>query len=108
MSLEPGYNIYTERKFEKWVRKNLPQKYKKLLDEKLKYFEENPNHPSLNTKPYTGVSQKTLAQLDIEAVFEFYINMDYRVVLYVNHSKKEIILAFVGDHDEVKKFIRNC
>lgn len=107
MSLDPGYEIYAERKFDKWIKKNLPTKYKSLLDQKLAYFRDNPNHPSLNTKPYIGVSQRTLKQLEIEAIFEFYINMDYRVVLYVSHERREIILAFVGDHEEVKKFIKN-
>lgn len=107
MSLGRGYEVYTDRKFEKWIRKNLPPKYKSLLDQKLAYFKENPEHPSLNTKPYAGVGKLVLKQLDVDAVYEFYINKDYRVVLYVSHERKEIILAFVGDHDEVRKFVRH-
>ena len=107
MSLDPSYRICYEKKFEKWVKKNFPQKLKGVLDEKLRYFSENPNHPSLNTKPYTGVSRRVLKQLEIDAVFEFYVNMDYRIILYISHVDKTIIIAFIGTHDEVRRYIKN-
>ncbi len=103
-----GYTVKYEDRFEKWVQKNLPQQIKKALDKKLEYFSNNPNYPSLNTKPYTGVSQQTLKRLEADAIYEFRINMSYRCLIYVSHTKKELVLAYVGDHDEVRNFIRNC
>ena len=80
----------------------MPSNIKEVFDEKLDYFKKNPSHPSLNTKPYT-VSQKTLKGLGVDQVYEFYINRkEYRCVFYVTHEPKEIIIAFVGNHTQIK------
>jgi len=99
--LDSTYTIFIERRFEKCVR-NLPPHIKQAFDEKMDYFRKNPSHPSLNTKPYT-VSKKTLKELGVDQIYEFYINRrEYRCVFYVTHEPKEIIIAFVGNHTQVK------
>ena len=108
MTLEEGYEISYDKKFDDWIKKNLPHQYKKVLDRKLKYFRENPNHPSLNTKPYSGLTDKTKKQLGIDEVYEFYINRKgYRCLLYVIHETKEIIIVFIGNHDQIHRFIKD-
>jgi len=68
----------------------------------MEYFRENPSHPSLNTKQYS-VSKKKLKELGVDQVYEFYINRkDYRCIFYVTHEPKEIIIAYVGNHTQVK------
>ncbi len=109
MSLDPSYEVKAELKFEKYIKKNLPPHLKKVLDQKLKYFAENPNHPSLNTKPYGGLSDRVKRQMGIDAVYEFYVNgKDYRCLVYVIHETRELILAFIGDHNEIERFVKNC
>lgn len=103
--MDSSYSIFTERRLDKYIRKNLPPEIKGLLDEKLKYFAQNPKHPSLNTKPYT-VSKKKLKQLEVDAVYEFYIDLSYRCVFYVIFEEKQIILAFVGNHNQVKNHLK--
>lgn len=99
--LDSTYNIFIEKRFERCV-KNLPPNIKEVFDEKLNYFKNNPSHPSLNTKPYS-VSQKTLKALGVDQVFEFYINRkEYRCIFYVINKTKEIIIAFVGNHTQIK------
>ncbi|MEK7200684.1 MAG: hypothetical protein AAB672_00940 [Patescibacteria group bacterium] len=99
--LDNTYTIFIEKRFERCV-KNLPPDIKEVFDKKLDYFKKNPSHPSLNTKPYT-VSQKTLKELGVDQVFEFYINRkEYRCIFYVTHKPKEIIIAFVGNHIQIK------
>lgn len=102
MSLDKTYDIKVGGKFNKHIKKNLTPKHKKLLDKKLKFFSENPHHNSLNTKKY-GVSKKTLKRLQVDDVYEFYINMSLRCIFYVVHDIKIIILAFVGNHDECER-----
>ena len=107
MSLDPSYEIKYERKFERYVTKNLPKHLKEVLDQKLKYFSENPHHPSLNTKPYT-ISPKIKKQLGIDEVYEFYVNRkDYRVLVYVLHQTKELVIWFIGNHNEIERFVKN-
>ena len=101
MLLNNSYSIFIEKRFKKSLQ-NLPKDIKEVFDEKMDYFRENPSHPSLNTKP-CRVSKKTLKRLGVDCVYEFYINRkDYRCVFYVIHKTKEIIIAFVGNHTEVK------
>ncbi|MBP9702082.1 hypothetical protein KBD69_00195 [Candidatus Woesebacteria bacterium] len=101
MSLDDAYRVLTDDKFNKWIKKNLPTQLKKVLDKKIAYLASNPQHPSLNTKKY-GVSQQTLKQSQVDEIWEFRINMNFRCVYYVVHSEKTIILAFVGNHEDVK------
>jgi len=106
MNLDASYSIKTERKFETYIN-NLPKYIKEIFDDKLKYLSENPNHPSLNTKFYSGISPKTKRQLGVDDVCEFYINAKkYRCIFYVVHQNKELILAYVGTHDQIKKFCK--
>ena len=99
--LDSTYTTYIEKRFDKCVR-NLPPNIKEVFDKKLDYFKNNPSHPSLNTKPYT-VGKKTLKELGVDQVYEFYINRkEYRCIFYVIHESKEIIIAFVGNHTQIK------
>jgi len=101
MPLDNTYEIYTEKKFQKTIKKNLPGQLRKVFNRKLNYFKNNLNHPSLNTKPY-NVSSKKLKSLGVDEVYEFYINMSIRCVFYVIHEDKQIIIAYVGNHEQVK------
>lgn len=97
-----GYKIFVYSKFEKIIEKNLPKKYRKAFDEKIKYLSNNPNHPSLNTKKF-NVSKKILSNLEVDEVWEFYINRkEYRCMFYVSHAEKKIEIAYVGNHTKVK------
>ena len=99
--LDSSYSIYIEKRFERSLR-NLPPNIKKVFDEKMEYFRNNPSHPSLNTKQYS-VSKNKLKELGVDQVYEFYINRkDYRCIFYVTHEIKEIIIAYVGNHTQVK------
>ncbi|MFH1170296.1 MAG: hypothetical protein V1704_01930 [Candidatus Vogelbacteria bacterium] len=103
--LDNSYTIYLENRFNKYL-ENLPAKVKEVFDEKMEYFRNNPSHPSLNTKPYS-VSGKKLKELGVDQVYEFYINRkDYRCIFYVTHEPKEIIIAYVGNHTQVKNRFR--
>lgn len=108
MNFDSSYEIKYDRKFESWVKKNFPRHLKSILDAKLRYFTENPRHPSLNTKPYGGISTQTLKRLCIDEVYEFYVNQKkYRCLVYVIHETKELIIAFIGTHDQLRNFIKN-
>lgn len=97
-----GYKILVEPKFEKNIQKNLPSEYREVFDEKIKYLSNNPNHPSLNTKPY-HVSKKMLKKLGVDEVWEFYINRkQYRCIFYLSHIDEIVIIAFIGNHKQVK------
>lgn len=54
MSLDGTYAVKTDKKWVKVIQ-NLSPNLRKALDKKVKYLSENPNYPSLNTKPYSGV-----------------------------------------------------
>lgn len=96
-----GYKILIERKLEKIIKKNLPKEYGEIFNEKIKYLSNNPNHPSLNTKPY-NVSKKTLKNLGVDEVWEFYVNRkEYRCIFYVFHIDEIIIVAYVGNHSQI-------
>ena len=96
------YSIVTDPKFNKWIKKNLPRELKSVLDRKIKYLAANPQHPSLNTKKY-GVSEQTLKQCGVDEIWEFRINMGFRCVYYVDHTNRILILAYVGNHEDLKR-----
>ena len=101
MALDKSYKIFFERRFQR-ILDDLPEDVRKAFDAKMDYFKDNPNHPSLNTKPL-AISVKKLKQLGVDQVYEFYINRkDYRCVFYVTHEPKEIIIAFIGNHTQVR------
>ncbi|PWB38383.1 MAG: hypothetical protein C3F02_04410 [Parcubacteria group bacterium] len=97
-----GYKILLEQKLQKSIKNNLPQQLKEVFESKLKYLSKNPSYPSLNTKRY-GVSKKILIKLGVSEVWEFYINgKEYRCIFYVSHGEKIIIIAYVGNHQQIK------
>lgn len=101
MTLDRSYAICYEKRFQR-ILEGLPEDVRKAFDSKIEYFRKNPHHPSLNTKLY-AVSVQTLKQLGVDQVYEFYINRkDYRCIFYVTHEPKEIIIAFIGNHTQVK------
>lgn len=101
MTLDNSYNIFYEKRFQRAL-DDLPEDVKKAFDAKMEYFRNNPHHPSLNTKLLT-ISVQKLKQLCVDQIYEFYVNRkDYRCVFYVTHEPKEIIIAFVGNHTQVK------
>jgi len=99
--LDSSYIIYIEKRFDKCLR-DLPEDVTEVFHCKMEYFRKNPSHPSLNTK-ICSVSKKKLKELGVDQVYEFYINRkDYRCIFYVIHDVKEIIIAFIGNHTQVK------
>ena len=97
-----NYSIFIDGGLGKYIAKNLPEEIKQVFDDKMKYFSNNPHHPSLNTKKYNA-NPKTLRRLGVDEIWEFYINRKtYRCVFYVVHSEKQIIIAFVGNHQQTK------
>ena len=99
--LDNSYSIYIEKRLDKSL-KGLPKQVQEVFSEKMEYFRKNPLHPSLNTKLY-NVSKKALKELGVDQVYEFYINRkDYRCIFYVTHEPKEIIIAYVGNHTQIK------
>ncbi|KKU43906.1 MAG: hypothetical protein UX60_C0014G0005 [Berkelbacteria bacterium GW2011_GWA2_46_7] len=101
MRPDSSYVVVIHKKFQKTLEKNLPTDLKKVFNRKLEYLAANPLHPSLNTKQYS-VSRAKLRELEVDEVWEFYINMSFRCVFYLVHEEKLMILAYVGDHTEVK------
>ena len=57
-----NYGVFIDPNLKKYIDKNLPEELKKIFDEKIKYFANNPLHPSLNTKKYNA-SPKALKRL---------------------------------------------
>ncbi|MCX6712178.1 MAG: hypothetical protein NT041_00615 [Candidatus Vogelbacteria bacterium] len=101
MPLDNSYAIFFEKRFQRIIA-GLPKDIKRVFDAKMGYFRDNPNYPSLNTKPLT-VSIKKLKQLGVDQVYEFYINRkDYRCIFYVIHKSKEIIIADICNHIQVR------
>lgn len=101
MYWDKSYKILIDKKFNKILRKKFTPQLKKAFDKKLAYLIDNPEHPSLNTKRYSANS-KILSQLRVDEIYEFYINMSYRCVIYLRHTSKELIIAFVGSHEDLK------
>jgi len=98
------YVIFVDKDLKGCVEKNLPSELRKIFDEKMKYFAKNPYHPSLNTKKLNNVSSKTLKRLGIDEVWEFYINRrEYRCIFYTIHCEKRIIIAEVGNLEQIKR-----
>jgi len=103
MNLVANYNILISPNLEKIIKKNLDSRLKKVFEKKLGYFKQNPYHPSLNTKKL-NCSSSVLKDLGVDEVYEFYINRrDYRCVIYVNHGDQSIIVANVGNHNQIKR-----
>lgn len=105
MRFEEQYTIKATKDFDKIVRKKLSKEIKYALDQKIKLFSQQKNYPSLNTKKLS-VSQNFLKSRCVDEVWEFRINMGFRCIFYVSESEKLIILVFVGNHEDIKKFVK--
>lgn len=106
MDKNNGYTILEAPEFVRAVRKNLPVELRKILYRKIEYLAQNPRHPSLNTKKL-AVNKSTLNRIGADEVWEFRINMSFRCVYYVVHSKRRLILVLAGNHDIVTKRFPN-
>lgn len=73
------------------------EKRYKAVTKALKYLEENPKHPSLQTHPY-----ESLYGPNGEKVFEAYAQLDtpaaYRIFFYYGHQRGEIIIFAITPH----------
>lgn len=97
------YEIFTHNDLEERIKSNLPSHLREIFDKKLGYFAKNPFHPSLNTKKY-DTCKKTLKRLGVDEVWQFYINRkDYRCIFYTIHSEEKIIIADIGNHQQLEK-----
>lgn len=101
MSPDRSYEILVVEKFPKILKKNLPTNLRKIFDRKLEYLRTNLHHPSLNTKLYNA-SSKILRELGVDEIYEFYINKSIRCIFYVVNDSKQIWIAYVGKHEQVK------
>ncbi|MFA6519155.1 MAG: hypothetical protein WCV93_05950 [Candidatus Shapirobacteria bacterium] len=105
MNFDSSYGVFFDKSFSRSFAKNIPKGLKKSFDQKLKLLSNDPKYPSLNIKKL-NVSQKFLKVNQVDEVGEFRINLSYRCIFYLVHAEKQVILVFVGDHQEVKKFIK--
>lgn len=100
-----GYTVYIIEDFWDAAKENVPKQYHDLIKEKLNYFKNNPHYPSLNTKPFSCSSRikDRLKKQGVDEIWEFYVNRKkYRCVFYVLHEKKELIVVYVGNHDQLR------
>lgn len=81
---------FTDR-FQKHFR-NLSEKEKTQVRNKLALFSENPLHPSLRTKRIQGTE-----------FFECSVNMDIRIIWYYE-GEILIVLVDIGHHDILGKY----
>lgn len=75
--------------------KSFKKHYKKLSDtkKKLKFFVENPTHPSLRTKKIQGTN----------GIWESSVNMDIRILWFYENNEL-IFLLDIGHHDILDKY----
>ena len=85
------FTIVFSDRFQKHY-KNLTEKEKKQLRNKLEILAVNPLHPSLRTKRIQGTDD----------LFECSVNMDIRIIWYYQDNTM-IVLLDVGHHDILKK-----
>jgi hypothetical protein len=75
---------------------NLQKRYKAVA-KSLKYLQENPRHPSLQTHKYSSLSGP-----DGREVFEAYAEQDtpaaYRIFFYYGSQRGEIVIMAVTPH----------
>lgn len=98
------YKVFLHKDLDKLLRKNLSQDLKKAFDKKVSYLKEDCSHPSLNFKPY-NISERVKKQLGVTDIYEFRINMSFRCLVYVLDDQRELIIFFVGNHEQVKQKI---
>ncbi len=104
MILDNQYEIIIHPKVQEEIDKKLKGIgiKKSIFDKKLGLLKENPNYPGLQLTKLV-ISEQKLKQLSADEAYEFYLNMQYRIVIYVNHQVKEITVAGIFDHDEINK-----
>lgn len=87
-----SYKITYSKAFKKHYKK-LSDTEKKQTEKKLKFFVENPTHPSLRTKKIQGTDR----------IWESSINMDIRIIWFYENNEL-IFLLDIGHHDILDKF----
>lgn len=86
------YKITYSKSFKKHYNK-LSDSEKKQTQHKLKFFIENPTHPSLRTKKIQGG----------DGIWESSITMDIRIIWFYENNEL-IFLLDIGHHDILNKF----
>lgn len=99
------YTIHIDRDLDKALKK-LPQPLKTAFNKKIKFLSQDCKHPSLNFKPY-AVSEGKKKELGVDDIYEFYINKSFRCLVYVLDTDKELILFYIGTHEQVKRKTEN-
>ena len=87
-----SYKITYSKAFKKHYKK-LSDTEKKQTKKKLKFFVENPTHPSLRTKKIKGADR----------IWESSVNMDIRIIWFYENNEL-IFLLDIGHHDILDKF----
>ena len=87
-----SFKITYSKAFKKHYKK-LSDTEKKQTKKKLKFFVENPNHPSLRTKKIQGT----------DGIWESAVNMDIRILWFYENNEL-IFLLDIGHHDILDKF----
>ena len=86
------YKITYSKAFKKHYNK-LSDSEKKQTQQKLKFFVENPTHPSLRTKKILGA----------DGIWESSITMDIRII-WVYENNELVFLLDIGHHDILNKY----
>ena len=87
-----SYKITYSKAFKKHYKK-LSDTEKKQTKKKLKFFVENPPHPSLRTKKIQGT----------DGIWGSSVNMDIRIIWFYENNEL-IFLLDIGHHDILDKF----
>ena len=74
----------------------------KAFQKKVEYLRTDCSHPSLNFKPYT-VSEAIKRRKGVDDIYEFYVNKSIRCLVYILEEQKELILYYVGNHNDIKQ-----
>lgn len=76
----------------------LPRPVSRQLEQKLRFLETNPQHPSLRTHPVKHAKGDYGGK-----IFEAYVNDKYRLTWEYGPSKGDITLRNVDNHDDCLK-----
>ena len=87
-----SYKITYSKTFKKHYKK-LSDAEKKQTKKRLKFFMENPRHPSLLTKKIQGT----------DGIWESSVNMDIRILWFYENNEL-ILLLDIGHHNILDKF----
>ena len=87
-----SYKITYSKAFQKHFKK-LSDIEKRQTKNKLKFFIENPTHPSLRSKKIQGT----------DGIWESSINMNIRIIWFYEDNEL-IFLLDIGHHDILNKF----